>query len=215
MNAACIIMGASPQEDGVCIKTGDGDLIIAADGGYTRLKNMGVTPHVLIGDFDSLEGVPQDTKVIPHPKEKDDTDMMLAIRYGLDKGYQTFRLYGGLGGRIDHMMANIQALTFLARGGARGTLIGQNVHATVICRGGIRFSSNERGILSVFALDNQVYGVTERGLQYPLTDAVLTNAFPVGVSNAFIGQESDISVRDGALLIIWQRDASFLFNPPQ
>jgi len=206
MSAICFIVGAAPDHDNICIKPQADDLVIAADGGYTRLQKAGVIPQIVVGDFDSLGFTPKQTKVLPYPKEKDDTDMMLAIRHGLSEGYQTFEIYGGLGGRIDHTIANIQALTFLARQGARGRLIDRSACATVICSGSIEFDAAQQGCISVFALDEEVYGVTERGLQYPLTNATLTNAFPVGVSNVFIGEKSAVSVREGTLLIILLSD---------
>jgi len=206
MSATCYIVGAAPDGDGVRFTPQTHDLVIAADGGFTHLESAGIIPHIVIGDFDSLGFMPAQTAVVPYAKEKDDTDMMLAIRYGLDKGFQTFEIYGGLGGRIDHTIANIQAITFLARHGARGKLIDRNTWATVICADSIAFDATESGIISVFALDGEVHGVTECGLQYPLTNATLTNSFPIGVSNAFVGVRSVVSVREGALLIILQKD---------
>jgi len=131
--------------------------------------------------------------------------MMLAIRYGLRKGYQTFEIYGALGGEIGHTIANIQALTFLARQGARGTLMDRHTCVTVIGSGCIRFDPARRGSISIFALDRETRGVTLEGLRYKLADATLTNTFPIGVSNAFIGMEGAVSVREGALLIVWDR----------
>jgi len=206
VSATCFIVGAAPDENNIRIEPQADDLIIAANGGYRYLQKAGIDPHIVIGDFDSLGYIPAQTNAFPYPKEKDDTDMMLAIRYGLDKGYRAFEIYGGLGGRIDHTIANIQAMTFLARQGARGKLIDRTTCATVICSGRIEFDAAQQGGISVFALDKEVYGVTERGLRYPLTDATLTNAFPVGISNAFVGEKSVVSVREGALLII-------LFDP--
>jgi len=202
MSATCFIVGAAPDGDSVCFTPQADDLIIAADGGFAHLERMGIIPHIVIGDFDSLGFMPSQITVLSYAKEKDDTDMMLAIRYGLEKGHQTFEIHGGLGGRIDHTIANIQALTFLAHHGARGSLIDRNTCATVICSSSIEFDAAERGYISVFALDKEVRGVTVYGLQYPLTDAVLTNEYPIGVSNAFVGEKSTISVREGTLLII-------------
>lgn len=205
MSAACYIVGASPDGGGVPFAPRAGDLVIAADGGYARLKSLGIAPDVVIGDFDSLGFVPSHGHVIPYPKEKDDTDMMLAIRYGLEKGYQSFEIHGGLGGALRHTLANIQALAFLARRGARGTLVDRHTRATVICSGSVSFDATERGMISVFALDEAVHGVTLSGLEYPLSGAVLTNAFPLGVSNAFTEKKSAVSVEKGALLILWEQ----------
>ena len=207
MSATCFIVGAAPDGDGVRFAPQTDDLVIAADGGFSHLENAGIVPHVIIGDFDSLGFIPAQTTVLSYAKEKDDTDMMLAIRYGLGKGFTTFEIYGGLGGRLDHTIANIQALTFLARQGARGKLVSRNTWASVICADSIAFDAAESGTISVFALDEEVHGVTEYGLQYPLTKATLSNSFPIGVSNAFVGVRSVVSAREGALLIILQKDA--------
>jgi len=203
VSAACFIVGAAPDSGPIRFTPEPGDLVIAADGGYARLKALGISPDIAIGDFDSLGFVPDGACV--HATEKNDTDMMLAVRLGLQKGYQSFEIYGGLGGRIGHTVANIQALTFLARRAARGTLIADGTRATVIHCGSIAFSAAARGFLSVFALDSEVRGVTVSGLKYPLVNATLTNEFPIGVSNEFIGEKSSVSVDDGTLLIIWEQ----------
>ena len=89
------------------------DFLMAADGGYAHLEKLGLTPDGVLGDFDSLGYVPRDAKVFP--VEKDDTDAMLAVRQGLELGYQRFVIYGGLDGpRLDHTVANFQTLQFLA-----------------------------------------------------------------------------------------------------
>lgn len=203
----CFIFGAAPCEK-ISFTPGADDLVIAADGGYGHLKRMGVAPDIIIGDFDSLETPPMDSigsNIQTHPCEKDDTDMMLAIKYGLSKGYSRFFLYGGIGGRLDHTVANLQALAYLARRGARGVLMDEAACATVIREDVLTFDADMRGIVSIFALDERAEGVTSKGLKYPLIDATLTNSFPLGVSNAFTGAESVISVKKGSLLVIWTK----------
>lgn len=200
----CHIMGASPCQP-VPFSPEAGDLVIASDGGYTHLERIGVTPDIVLGDFDSLRSPPSDIEVRTYPKEKDDTDMMLAVKYGLEKGFRQFHLYGGLGAQLDHTLANLQAVVFLARNGARGTLFDETTCVTAICSDTLRFDASMRGTISVFAHDERVEGVTLHGLQYPLRDATLTNGFPLGVSNAFTGVESSITVRKGTLLVIWHQ----------
>ena len=122
MASACFIIGAGPFY-GLPVAPGPEDVVLAADGGYRHCQTAGITPDLLLGDFDSLESErPDNIPTHTFPVEKDDTDTMLAIRYGLEQGYQTFHLYGGTGGRMDHTLANLQALGFLARHGARGYL---------------------------------------------------------------------------------------------
>lgn len=181
----------------------EGDLLLAADGGLTHLERRGLTPHLIVGDFDSLGRVPEGNNIIRHPVEKDDTDTMLAIKTGLERGYRDFVLYGCLGGRLDHAYANLQALVFLARRGASGWLLGEGLAVTAIRNGRLDFGADHEGVISVFCPDGEARGVTLTGLHYPLRNAVLTSAFPLGVSNRFTGEAASVSVEDGTLLVMW------------
>ena len=179
------------------------DYILAADGGLVHLQALGLTPNGIIGDFDSLGYIPQGSQVFP--VEKDDTDAMLAIKKGLDLGYREFLLYGSLDGpRLDHTVANFQALTFLADRGATGYLIGRDYIVTCV-KDMVRFSAGATGIISVFCMGQDARGVTLRGLQYPLENGVLTAGFPLGVSNHFVGEPAEISVKQGSLLVLYDR----------
>lgn len=201
--AACIIFCAG-EFDALAEPIQPDDFIIAADGGLRHLEALGIQPDEILGDFDSLGYTPADSRV--YPVRKDDTDAMLAIRRGLSLGYRSFLLYGGMDGpRPDHTLANYQALQFLASRGAWGYLIGKSYIATVIKNGALVFPPTEDGILSVFALGPDAAGVTLRGLSYPLTDATLTSGFPLGVSNHFTGRVAEITVREGSLLVLWEK----------
>lgn len=201
--ARCIIFGAAGF-DGLLFPIQSEDFVIAADGGVTHCAQISRTPDVILGDFDSLGYVPQGAQVFP--VEKDDTDIMLAIRHGLDRGFREFLIYGGLEGpRLDHTMANFQALSYLRKHGARGFLIGKNQIVTVIEAETAVFPEASEGILSVFCMGTDATGVTIRGLQYALENGTLTADFPLGVSNHFVGQEATISVQNGRLLLIWDR----------
>ena len=199
--ARCVIFGAA-EFDSLLLPIEQDDLTVAADGGIAHLEKLGIVPDVILGDFDSLGYVPQGAQVFP--VEKDDTDVMLAIRHGLDAGFREFLIYGGMEGkRPDHTVANLQALAFLRAEGARGYLIGRTQVATVIEKETAVFDADSRGILSVFCLGKDASGVTLRGLQYPLEDGVLTSDFPLGVSNHFVGKEAEITVKNGKLLLMW------------
>lgn len=184
------------------------DLVIAADGGLVHLQALGIQPDVILGDFDSLGYVPTGGQVFP--VEKDDTDSMLAVRRGLELGYRRFVLYGALDGpRLDHTIANLQTLNFLANHGAVGYLVGLQYIATVVRDGAIRFPNTAEGIISLFCLGADATGVTIRGLQYCLTDGTLTAGHPLGVSNHFVGECSEILVKSGNLLAIYDRENGF------
>lgn len=197
----CVIVNAG-EFTGLIEPICPDDLLIAADGGFAHLARLGLTPDGVLGDFDSLGYVPEDAKIFP--VEKDDTDSMLAVRYGLKLGYKRFLLYGSLDGpRLDHTIANFQTLQFLADRGAEGWLVGTNYLATVVKNSSIRFDANAAGIISVFCMGADAQGVTIKGLHYPLEKSTLTAGFPLGVSNHFTGQEAEISVEKGSLLILY------------
>ena len=133
----CVIFGAAgfdfPAEQ---IKKDD--FVIAADGGLKYTDALGLAPDVILGDFDSLGFVPAGAEVFP--VEKDDTDAMLAIRCGLDRGYRRLVIYGGLDGeRLDHTLANYQALQYLADRDDVGYLVGQRYLVTAVKNGKLSF----------------------------------------------------------------------------
>ena len=138
-------------------------LVIAADGGLRHTDAIGVSPHVILGDFDSLGYVPQDARVFP--VEKDDTDAMLAVRHGLAQGCDFFLFYGAMDGpRLDHTIANFQTLGFLSEHGATGVLVGRDYLATVISGQSVTFPAAAQGVISLFCLGSDAAGVTLEGL---------------------------------------------------
>jgi thiamine pyrophosphokinase len=180
------------------------DYIIAADGGLVHTEALGLTPDLILGDFDSLGYIPEGSTVFP--VEKDDTDAMLAVKKGLELGYREFLLYGSLDGpRLDHSIANFQTLQYLADRGAKGMLVGKTQLVTLVKDGKITLPARNEGIVSVFCMGADAQGVTIKGLKYALENGTLTAGFPLGVSNHFVGQEAEISVNDGSLLVIYDR----------
>ena len=203
----CVIFCAAGF-DGLALPIDIDDLVIAADGGLRHTQAIGITPTLILGDFDSLGYTPDESLVFP--VEKDDTDAMLAAREGLRRGCDEFYFYGSLDGkRLDHTVANFQTLQFLADQGATGYLIGADYLVTVVKNGTLRFPAGATGIVSLFCLGADARGVTLEGLKYPLEDGILTAGFPLGVSNHFTGTDATVSVRDGSLLVLWDRKNGF------
>lgn len=209
-----------------------GDLVLAADGGYRALCSLGYTPDLLLGDFDSLGDLPlpPDLPVLRFPARKDDTDTGLALRHGLDRGFRDFALYGCAGGRVDHLLANLQSMARVSRLGATIRLAapeydawaltgpapdapasdasaphasGPAPHAPDGPAATLTLPDRPGGTLvSVFCHGDRAEGVTLTGLSYPLDGADLTGDFPLGVSNRRLeGRPATVSVRRGTLLI--------------
>lgn len=201
----CYIVGAAIMDQ--TFHPNKTDLTIAADAGLRHLQRLGIQPDLIIGDFDSLGSVPPLPQVVCFPPEKDDTDMMLAVKAGLKKGYTDFRLYGGLGGRLDHTLANIQVLLYLAHHQAQGFLIGEGMTLTAITNGSLHFEWGKKGILSVFCFGEPATGVNLIGLKYPLHEATLTSDTALGISNEFTDNPAEISVKNGTLVVLWFDDS--------
>ena len=203
----CVIFCAAGFE-GLARPISPEALVIAADGGLRYTQQLGISPDVTMGGFDSLGYTPAGANVFP--VEKDDTDSMLAVRLGLQRGCGEFLLYGSLDGpRLDHTVANFQTLQFLTDHGATGYLVGNTTIATVVKNGKITFPAGLSGTVSVFCMGADAEGVTEKGLFYGLENGKLTSGFPLGVSNHFTGETGEISVKNGSLLVLWDRKCGF------
>lgn len=186
------------------------DLVIAVDGGLDYCSLLGLEPDLVLGDFDSvgedraeqiaLWEKQSPERVIRLQCEKDDTDTLMAIKTALEKGCRHFLIYGATGGRLEHTIANIQCLLYLKHHGAVGYLMDGTGMIFVLEDEEVRFKASMEGYLSLFSLGKEAVGVDISGMKYPLTDAVITNDFPIGISNEFAGQEAAVRVRSGQLL---------------
>lgn len=200
-DAVCYIVGAG-EDYGLDFLPREGDLVIAADGGLDRVLAAGIRPDLVIGDFDSLGHIPNGDEVVVLPRVKDITDTWAAIELGKERGCRCFWLYGCTGGRFDHTLANIQTLAALAEAGMRGVLVDRDQVITALSCGTMAFGAEEQGFLSVFSHTDRCSGVTLKGLKYELEDAELTNRFPLGVSNEFVGKRSSVIVGEGTLILV-------------
>lgn len=182
------------------------DVVIAADAGYRTCQRVGLTPDLLLGDFDSMEQPADFSNVRRVSAEKDDTDTMLAAQEGLRRSCQTFYFYGATGGkRLDHTLANLQTLLWLRSEGARGYLYDDDFVYTAIRNETLTIHKTvEWGLVSVFCFGEAAHGIDESGMQYSLNNASLTACQPVGVSNHIITEAGRITVRDGELIVGWE-----------
>lgn len=188
------------------------DLLIAADGGMHHCQAMGITPSVVIGDFDSLD--PDElnklqssgVEIIQYPAHKDQTDLELALELALDMGVDEILVFGALGARWDMSIANILLLTLPEFSGVKLKFIEEN-QEIILLRGGEEFTLNGKkgDILSLTALDQEVKGVTLSGLEYPLKDSTLQLGSTRGISNVLVENTATVSLKKGLLLCVHTR----------
>lgn len=200
MSKICCIVAAGPSE----IYIPCGAFIVAADAGIKKLEKAGIKPDLIIGDFDSLGESPTGENVMTFPVEKDDTDTMLALKEAIKRGFDTVYISGGLGGELDHTVANLQTLLYARKNGVSAFLADGIQSATIIDSASpLFFDEDMCGRCSVFAFGGDAHGVDIKGLKYEADRITLTSSFPLGVSNAFNGKKASVSVKDGYLLVIY------------
>ena len=198
----CVIFAGGPEHGLPCLPVPETAFVLCADSGLQLCERLHCTPDLVLGDFDSLGAVPEKIPHMTAPAEKDDTDTLLAVRTALERGFRDIRIYGAFGGRLDHTLANLQTLEFLAEHGADGMLVGAGDWAVLLKRGETRrFSRMSGWMFSVFAWSERCRGVCIRGAKYPLENAELTRSFPLGVSNEITGDSAEVSCGDGLLLV--------------
>lgn len=192
---------------------GNHDLILCADGGVRHALVMGLTPDLVLGDFDSTDpelwaevqarGIP----VRRYRSEKDETDTELAIQEAVDRGADEILLLGATGDRLDHTIANLLLLPGLP----------PNIHVTVadannvihLLREGaqqVRIQRMEGQYISLLPLSQEVVGIHTEGVKWPLQGATLRWGKSLGVSNQVVEEEAAISIEGGYLLVIQARD---------
>ena len=212
MSGRCIMMCAGEYHP-MKIEVRPGDWVVAVDGGLGALRGAGIEPDFLLGDFDSVK--PADMEAVERframgpdhflqlPVVKDDTDTVVAARLAIERGFKEILIYGGLGGRLDHTMANIQTLVWIVRHGGQGWMLDRETSVTVIGPGDFRLPDSFVGTVSLLALDRELRGVTIRGMKYETEDAVITNDYPLGCSNETLpGRDASITVGAGTALLI-------------
>ncbi len=207
----CILICAGDLTVG-SIPISEGDFVIAVDGGLMYCESLGVEPDLIVGDFDSitdsfvgaLEEIEKRSpeKVVRLNTMKDDTDTMAALKIGIERGFEVFYMYGCGGGRLEHTIANIQSLIYLKDRDLKGYIMEGEGMTFVMRNESVSFKETMEGYVSLFALDPVIKGVTEKGLKYTLEKAELSYGFPLGVSNEFIGVQSEIAVDSGTALVV-------------
>lgn len=201
----CFIFGALPVGK-LFEKPCEGDLVIAADKGYATVRQLGLCPNLVVGDFDSLGMIPEADNLVQLNVRKDDTDLEHAARLALEKGCDDFIIYGAVGGKLDHTLGNIAVAEMIALSGGKSLFYGDDSSFTVIRNCAITLPAYDSGRISVISLSAVSRGVSVSGLSYEAEGIDLPRAVTRGISNAFIGKPSRISVTDGTLLIVFDTE---------
>ncbi len=179
----------------------ESDLVIGADRGYHILKSQGKRIDLALGDFDSSNMPIDFENVIKYPVMKDETDGALAIKEALLRGYNKIRMYGAIGGLLDHTMAIVGEAVKYAENGVDIAFYSGDNSVLPLHNSSVRFDKGASGRISVLSYSSLSRGVTIKGLLYTLDKCDLDNKTSLGSGNSFDGREAEISVEDGTLLI--------------
>lgn len=213
----CALVGATDFNEPDFLwrrERGSFDAVYAVDGGFAWLERAGVVPDLAVGDFDSLGFVPQGVPVERHPPMKDASDMELALERAWEGGFRRVFVYGGIGGRLDHTLANLGVLAGMSERGMEATVVAAGFALRFFSGpGSFGLADDERcareGVVSVFSLSDLSRGVTEQGLLYELHDADLTSRASRGLSNELVPgavggpQAARVSVQEGTLAVVY------------
>ncbi len=180
------------------------DYVIAADSGYANAIKNNIEPDVVLGDFDSyLDSKSITANKIVFPAEKDDTDLLLAVKEAVKLKPTSVTILSSIGNRQDHNYASYCALLYLKNNNIPAKIIGANTEAFIVKNETVKVSNNKSyKYLSVLSFSEISEGVTLKGFKYPLNNVVLYNFAPIGVSNEITENIAEITVKNGTLLII-------------
>jgi thiamine pyrophosphokinase len=189
--------------------------LLCADRGARHLKDAGLVPTLIVGDMDSLDRCSQESyesmgvRIIRHPREKNETDTELALREAFGMAPTDVRIWGGLGGRIDHALANLSLLVQGIERGVEVRLIDGWCELFLVTRRAV-IEGKEGQTVSLLPFIGEVSGVTLTGFKYPLTKAAMVVGRPYGISNVLTASRGVIEVGSGCLLVVrYFRPGSF------
>ena len=206
----CVIIGAGTYEDPSVLSgyLQADDYVIAADGGWQLAQLMGVTPAVLVADFDSMSMpvINDSVQVISLPIEKDETDTAYALKWAYEAGYREFLLLGCTGGRLDHWQAALTIAAEYTRCGGEVMLADEYNEIHLLSPGAYAFPVSDDEKVSMFAFGGEVTGLFADGLYYDVTDLTLSPFDPLCVSNYATDDDFQLVFKSGILMLCFSKD---------
>ncbi len=186
------------------------DLLISADGGSRHLFALGMRPHLLVGDLDSIdqellrEWRGEGTEILQFPPEKDATDLELALLEATRRACAEILIIGGLGGRLDHTLANLY-LMLDERFRGRSLRMDDGVVEAFWIEGSAEIRGRPGDLVTLLALTGDARGIKTGGLQYALQGDTVYMTSSRGVSNVLSDGFAHITLTHGRLLCLHTR----------
>ena len=182
-------------------------LLVGCDGGTAHILSLGLTPHVVIGDFDSIS--PKVVRALKHkkveyfryPTDKLFTDSELGVTLAMKRGCKEIILAGVRGTATDHFVGNLFMLA-KKKFASLDIKIIEGREEILLVRTRVRIKGSKGDDLSLIAIGQDAKGVSTKGLFYPLKNAVLKSGTAQGIRNKLTGKYAEITIRKGPLLVI-------------
>ena len=195
------------------VNTLPGDFLIAVDGGLRHLERIGLTPHLLIGDLDSVDAsdladiIEAGIEIKQFPPAKDQTDLELALEYALCIGYTQIVVAYAFGDRVDHTLGNLSLLSRPDLAGKSVVLEDGQVEARLLDKSA-SLPTQPGDLISLVPWGAPVEGITTSGLQYPLYNETLVPWQNRGISNVALADSIELNFKSGRLLVIRTKPTS-------
>jgi thiamine pyrophosphokinase len=185
------------------------DYVIAADGGYELACGLGLKVDLVVGDFDSLpeearrEIEEKGIEVEVHPREKDASDLELALDRALALCPKRLALIGAIGDRLDHSLAGVFLLEKAAAAGVVEAVLLHGRGRAYLVRDRLEIEAARIGdLVSLLPLSGEARGVRTEGLRYPLCGETLHRASSRGISNVVLSLPARVALAEGSLLVV-------------
>ena len=201
----CVIIGGAEIRDYGRARgyLREDDYLIYCDSGLRHMEGLGMTPSLVVGDFDSHENPHMDVETIVLPVAKDDTDTVYAVREGKKRGFRDFLFLGVFGARLDHTLVNAYILFDLDSCGCNALAVDDYSEVSVIHAGQTVSIEERYPFFSLLNMTGTARGVTIRGAKFGLEDAEITSDYQYATSNEVLpGETASVSLREGRLLLI-------------
>jgi thiamine pyrophosphokinase len=186
------------------------DYLVAVDGGLHHLTNLNLTPHLLIGDLDSVDpgALPAlqtiGVEILRFPPAKNQTDLELALYHVIAQGFRHILIVAALGGRLDQTLGNLALLTSPDLE-AVDVRMDDGKERIFLIRKDVKFTCCVGDRISLIPSCAHASGVTTTGLAYPLHHETLFPHQTRGISNEAIAEEISIQIQTGMLLCLHTR----------
>ena len=209
---AVVFGGANISDYSFCKEYTKDSVLVCCDSGMRHAFQMGLIPDIIVGDLDSADMETIDffkSKNVPfriYPTHKDETDIELGLDAAMELGATDITIIGGMGSRMDHTMANCHLLLYLLRNGIAARMVNENNKISVIDRKA-EIVGEKGNLVSLIPLSMEVRGITTKGLEYPLNNAVLSvDDRLIAVSNVMLSDIAEVTIEEGYLYVMICKD---------